>query len=142
MAKILLLDNSAEHRQKIHKCIAPAHERNITSAATAEEALELMRKEQFDILLVKYNLGEGKTNGIQFLNQIPSRDKRQPVLMFVSLEESEAMHSEDEYEEIKKRQIKREIGVDFLKAGLMIAMNQLHESLSGDGKSSTPNSLF
>ena len=87
MVKILLLDDSAEHRQKIYKCIQPAHKKNITSVESADEALELMQKEPFDILLVKYNLGEGKTNGIQFLNQIPSRDRRQPVLMMVSLEE-------------------------------------------------------
>ena len=52
------------------------------------------------------------------------------------------MHAEEGYEEIKNRQIKREIGVDFRKDTLMIAMNQIHESLSADDKKQTVPTLF
>ncbi len=66
--RILIVDDFAHMCMSIKRMLNELGEENIETAATGEEAIKLLKKAPFDIVLCDYNLGEGK-DGQQVLEE-------------------------------------------------------------------------
>jgi len=71
--KILIVDDIPEMRSMLRNTLFQFGADNITPAATGEEAIELMGRQTFDLVLCDYNLGEGK-DGQQVLEEAKLRN--------------------------------------------------------------------
>jgi CheY-like chemotaxis protein len=78
--KILLVDDYGEMRSMLSGYGAD----DITSAATGEEAIEMIGNRRFDIILCDYNLGDGK-DGQQVLEEVKHRGYLSYPTLFIMI---------------------------------------------------------
>ena len=85
----LLVDDFIGIRQLLRESLRNLGARHIDQAASGGEAMNLLAKTRYDVVLCDYNLGEGK-NGQQVLEEVRSRQLTLPssVWLMVSAEKS------------------------------------------------------
>ena len=89
MINILMVDDHVIVREGLRRIINDTDGIKITAeASTGEEALDLIYKEKFDLVLLDISM-PGK-NGLQTLKEIKKHNKNLPVLML-------SMHAEEQY---------------------------------------------
>lgn len=101
---ILIIDDFAEMRSTIRGMLIPYGADNIIMASNGEEAVELICRNKFDVILCDYNLGDGK-DGQQVLEEVKLRSKLpySTVFIMVTAESSSFMvmgaleHQPDDY---------------------------------------------
>lgn len=78
MIKVLMVDDNIEH---INLCseYLPKDEFHLEPALTAEEALEKLKNEGYDIIILDYALPD--MNGIELLKKIAPLGLRVPIIM-------------------------------------------------------------
>ena len=65
----LLIDDFANYRAMLRSILQSCGAQYISDVANAEDALEVISKQKFDVILCDYNLGDGK-NGQQLLEEV------------------------------------------------------------------------
>lgn len=101
---ILIIDDFAEMRSTIRGMLIPYGADKISMAGNGEEAVELICRNTFDVILCDYNLGDGK-DGQQLLEEVKLRGKLpfSTVFIMVTAESSSFMvmgaleHQPDDY---------------------------------------------
>ncbi len=89
MINILIVDDHSIVREGIRRIIDDTDEINVVAeASTGEEALALVVKNKFDLVLMDISMP--KKNGLQTLKEIRKHNKKVPVLML-------SMHAEEQY---------------------------------------------
>ena len=84
-----MVDDHAIVREGLRRIINDTQEINISAeASTGKEALELIYKNKYDLVLLDISMPE--KNGLQTLKEIKKYDKKLPVLML-------SMHAEEQY---------------------------------------------
>jgi DNA-binding NarL/FixJ family response regulator len=81
-ARFLIIDDFSEFRLSVKYMLQRMGARQILQAATAEEALSIIKREPVDVLLCDYNLGDGQ-DGQQFLEELHHRQLMQPDTLFL-----------------------------------------------------------
>ena len=78
----LIVDDFAGIRQLLRESLRSLGARNIDQASSGGEAMNLLNKVRYDVVLCDYNLGEGK-NGQQVLEEARIRQLLLPSSVFV-----------------------------------------------------------
>ena len=68
----LLVDDFANYRAMLRSILQSCGAQHISDVVNAEDALEVISKQKFDVILCDYNLGDGK-NGQQLLEEVMFR---------------------------------------------------------------------
>ncbi len=68
--KYLVIDDFFDFRLIMKKMIESFGTKDVDDADSGEKAIELMRRKAYDIILCDYNLGEGKKDGQQILEEV------------------------------------------------------------------------
>jgi two-component system chemotaxis response regulator CheY len=79
--KILIIDDSNSLRFMMVKLLKDMGYKNITALGSAEEAYPLISNEQFDLILLDWNLPV--VSGIDFLKQIRSNPKTEKIAVIM-----------------------------------------------------------
>lgn len=82
--KTLIIDDYGEMRSMLRKMLGGYGADEITSAATGEEAIEMIGGKRFDIILCDYNLGDGK-DGQQVLEEVKHRGYLSYSTLFIMI---------------------------------------------------------
>ena len=87
--RVLLIDDFASMRQMLRDTLRVLGVRHVEQVGSGDEALALIRRTKFDVVLCDYNLGEGK-NGQQVLEEVKLREMIGPscIWLMVSVEKS------------------------------------------------------
>jgi len=89
MINILMVDDHAIVREGLRRILDDTSGINVSAeASTGQEALELIYKQEFDLVLLDISMP--KQNGIQTLKEIKKINNSLPVLML-------SMHAEEQY---------------------------------------------
>lgn len=90
--KALVIDDFAQMRQNIKRMLESCCIRYIDDCGTGEDAIERIRKINYDLILCDYNLGEGK-DGQQLLEEIKHEGILDPsaIFMMITAENTVAM---------------------------------------------------
>ncbi|MCU7834340.1 MAG: response regulator [gamma proteobacterium symbiont of Taylorina sp.] len=70
--RFLLIDDFANYRSMLRSILLSCGAQHIEDVSNAEDALELLIEQKFDVILCDYNLGDGK-NGQQLLEEVMHR---------------------------------------------------------------------
>ncbi len=83
--KILCIDDDAVDRKIIGRSLKQkfGDELNLETAATADEAFEKLKKDNFDIIFLDYMLGD--TTGLEFLSMLDNKEINSPVILLTGL---------------------------------------------------------
>lgn len=86
---VLIIDDSHSFRSALVKNMHALGFRSISSVSTGREAMSLCRRDHYDVILLDYNLGPGKT-GQQFLEEIRYYHmvKRADIFILISADTS------------------------------------------------------
>ncbi|SFL03297.1 Tetratricopeptide repeat-containing protein [Nitrosomonas aestuarii] len=89
---VLIVDDFDKMRLLIREILSPLMPQKITMAKNGEEAIELLEKQCFDIVLCDYKLGDGK-DGQQILEEARHRDllKYNAIFIMITAENTSAM---------------------------------------------------
>ncbi|MBN1600385.1 MAG: response regulator [Chitinispirillaceae bacterium] len=79
--KILIIDDSNSLRFMMVKLLKDIGYRNITALGSADEALPLLSKEHYDLILLDWNLPV--ISGLDFLKQIRSNPKTEKIAVIM-----------------------------------------------------------
>jgi|GEM_PF-1346106 len=79
--RLLLVEDSPQHQQLIQDALmrSTLMKMNITTAGSGEEGLELLEKNQYDVILLNYSLPH--MNGLEFLWNMRKRELNIPTIM-------------------------------------------------------------
>jgi len=90
--KILLIEDNPFMRKSIRSMLQSLEAENIVESSDANQALNILRKRQFDIILADYNLGKGK-NSLQLLEEVRLFNLLhfQTIFIIISSEQSPQM---------------------------------------------------
>jgi two-component system invasion response regulator UvrY len=89
MLKILIVDDHVVVRDGIKRIFTePPNTASFGEASTAEEALNLVRAEDWDVVVLDISLGD--RNGLELLKELKQRRPSLPVLIL-------SMHAEEQY---------------------------------------------
>ncbi|MCX5701628.1 MAG: response regulator [Candidatus Omnitrophica bacterium] len=80
MAKILIVDDEARIRELLRKALTKAGY-EIVSVPSAEQSLELIFKEPFDLLLLDVRLSSGES-GLSILKKVREHQKDVPIVIY------------------------------------------------------------
>lgn len=80
--KVLVVDDFPEMRSMVRKMAVAFRANDIDDAKNGAEAIKLMEKKKYDIVLCDYNLGEGK-DGQQVLEEAKHRQLINPATIFM-----------------------------------------------------------
>lgn len=80
MAKILIVDDEARIRELLRKALAQAGY-DVVSVPSAEQSLELIFKEPFDLLLLDVRLSSGES-GLSILKKVREHRKNVPIVIY------------------------------------------------------------
>ena len=89
LPSVLIVDDNAESRVMLGQLLMALGADKVIDVASAEEALELLTRESFSIILSDYRL-EGM-DGVQFLDQIRQSGDATPVLLITGAPEQQAL---------------------------------------------------
>jgi CheY-like chemotaxis protein len=76
---ILIVDDNAEARECLTVLLQMQGVRNIAGANSGEEALELLARERFGLIICDYHLGG--MDGLEFITNFRARGDTTPVLL-------------------------------------------------------------
>ena len=76
---ILLVENSDDDFEKINTSLKDLTQVDLTRVHTIEEATQMLKQDQFELVLLDYSLPDG--NGLNFLNDINGKDMVIPVVV-------------------------------------------------------------
>jgi len=76
---ILLVENSDGDFEKISTSLKDLTQVDLTRVHTIEEATQMLKQDQFELVLLDYSLPDG--NGLDFLNDINGKDMEIPVVV-------------------------------------------------------------
>lgn len=82
--RFLLVDDFADFRHVLKKTLEEFGALHIDSASSADEALNLFRRQPYDVVIADYNLGEGK-DGQQLLEELINAELLRPDAAYVML---------------------------------------------------------
>lgn len=82
--RFLLVDDFADFRHSLKKTLEEFGAVHIDSAGSADEALNLFRRQPYDVVIADYNLGDGK-DGQQLLEELIGADLLRPDAAYVML---------------------------------------------------------
>jgi len=88
----LIVDDFAGIRQLLRESLRSLGARNIDQASSGGEAMNLLNKVRYDVVLCDYNLGEGK-NGQQVLEEARIRQLLLPSSVFVMVSAEKSVES-------------------------------------------------
>jgi CheY-like chemotaxis protein/Tfp pilus assembly protein PilF len=88
----LIVDDFAGIRQLLRESLRSLGARNIDQASSGGEAMSLLTKTRYDVVLCDYNLGEGK-NGQQVLEEARIRQLLLPSSVFVMVSAEKSVES-------------------------------------------------
>jgi CheY-like chemotaxis protein len=88
----LIVDDFAGIRQLLRESLRSLGARNIDQASSGGEAMSLLNKVRYDVVLCDYNLGEGK-NGQQVLEEARIRQLLLPSSVFVMVSAEKSVES-------------------------------------------------
>ena len=80
--KILIIDDFAEMRSTLRGMLASYGANDISMASNGEDAVDMICRKNFDIILCDYNLGDGK-DGQQILEEVKLRGKLRYSTVFI-----------------------------------------------------------
>src|SRR5258706_4870008 len=75
----LVIDDNFEALKALTSLMTALGAENVAEAESAEDALQLVEKQQFDLIVSDYRL-EGM-NGVEFLEQVRAKGNQTPVLL-------------------------------------------------------------
>jgi CheY-like chemotaxis protein len=76
---VLVIDDNFEALKALTSLMTALGAENVVEAESAEEALQLVEKQQFDLIVSDYRL-EGM-NGVEFLEQVRAKGNQTPILL-------------------------------------------------------------
>jgi CheY-like chemotaxis protein len=76
---VLVIDDNFESLKALTSLMSALGAQRIAEVESAEEALELVRQQRFDLIVADYRL-EGM-NGVDFLEQVRAQGNQTPVLL-------------------------------------------------------------
>ncbi|MFO8074031.1 MAG: response regulator transcription factor [Polyangia bacterium] len=88
--RVLLMDDQRQLRNVLGRAIGKKH--LVETAASAEEALEKLAAERFDLALLDISMGDGETSGLECLWQVPSTGHRGTVCILTGYLSCELLH--------------------------------------------------
>ncbi|MBF0458939.1 MAG: response regulator [Nitrospirae bacterium] len=72
--RIFIIDDFPEYRRSVRKMFQALGAQDIDDTGNGDEAVEKIAGKPYDIILCDYNLGEGKKDGQQILEEVKHRD--------------------------------------------------------------------
>jgi tetratricopeptide (TPR) repeat protein len=90
--KFLVIDDFFDFRLILKKMVGSLGTRDIDDADSGENAIKLMRRKAYDIVFCDYNLGEGKKDGQQILEEIKHNGLIKPSSIFIMITAENTMH--------------------------------------------------
>src|SRR5881394_2247863 len=88
LPSVLIVDDDAESRVLLGQLLTALGADKVSDVASAEEALELLTRESFSIILSDYRL-EGM-DGVEFLDRIRQSGEATPVVLITGAPEQQA----------------------------------------------------
>ena len=76
---VLVIDDNFESLKALTSLMSALGAEKISEVESAEEALELVKNQQFDLIVADYRL-EGM-NGVEFLEQVRAQGDQTPILL-------------------------------------------------------------
>jgi len=76
---VLVIDDNFEALKALTSLMTALGAENVVEAESAEEALQLVEKQRFDLIVSDYRL-EGM-NGVEFLEQVRAKGNQTPILL-------------------------------------------------------------
>src|SRR5258706_6172844 len=76
---VLVIDDNFEALKALTSLMTALGAENVAEAESAEDALQLVEKQQFDLIVSDYRL-EGM-NGVEFLEQVRAKGNQTPVFL-------------------------------------------------------------
>lgn len=89
LTSVLIVDDCAEARSMLGQLLTALGAEHVRETSSAEEALEVLARERFSIIISDYRL-EGM-DGVEFLNRVRESGDTTPVLLLSGAPESQAM---------------------------------------------------
>ncbi|MBF0404188.1 tetratricopeptide repeat protein [Candidatus Magnetominusculus xianensis] len=72
--RILIIDDFSEYRRSVRKMFQALGAMDIDDTGSGDDAIEKIAGKPYDVILCDYNLGDGKRDGQQILEEIKHRD--------------------------------------------------------------------
>src|SRR5436309_3545816 len=89
LASVLIVDDCAEARAMLGQLLSAIGAEQVREVSSAEEALEILARERFSIIISDYRL-EGM-DGVQLLDRIRQSGDATPVLLLSGVPEQQAI---------------------------------------------------
>ena len=79
IASLLLIDDNAEALETIGKVLTAVGVKNVCAVRSAEDALQILNTQKFDLIIADYRLGG--MDGVEFLEKLRAEGDQTPMLL-------------------------------------------------------------